>query len=37
VGDPAVNYIYRVVSLNAASQMAGASQAVGEFDFALYR
>lgn len=37
VGDPAVNYFYRVVSLNAASQMVGASQAAGEFDFALYR
>lgn len=36
-GDPALNYTYRVVSLNAAAQMVGASQAVGEFDFALYR
>lgn len=35
-GDPAVNYTYRVLSLNANSQMVGASQAVGEFDFALF-
>ncbi len=36
-GNPALNYTYRVVSLNAAGQMVGASQAVGEFDFTLYR
>lgn len=37
VGDPVLNYAYRVVSLNAAGQVVGVSQAVGEFDFALYR
>lgn len=36
-GDPNLNYTYRIVSLNAASQMVGVSQAAGEFDFALYR
>lgn len=36
-GDPAVNNTYRVVSLNASSQIVGVSQAVGEFDFVLHR
>jgi hypothetical protein len=36
VGDPGVNYTYRVRSLNALSQTVGISQAVAEFDFALY-
>jgi hypothetical protein len=37
VGDPGVNYTYRVRSLNALSQTVGISQAVAEFDFALCR
>jgi hypothetical protein len=35
VGNPGLNYAYRVRSLNALSQTVGISQAVGEFDFAL--
>lgn len=37
VGRAELNYAYRVVSLNAAGQVVGVSQAVGEFDFALHR
>jgi|GEM_PF-1891471 len=36
-GDPAVNYTYRVRSLNALSQTVGISQAVAEFDYTLTR
>ena len=37
VGDVAVNYTYRVRSLNVHAQTVGISQAVAEFDFALQR
>ena len=37
VGNPTLNYAYRVVSLNTAGKTIGVSQAVAEFDFALYR
>jgi hypothetical protein len=37
LGNPAINYTYRVRSLNALSQTVGISQAVAEFDFALVR
>lgn len=37
VGDPELNYTYRVRSVNALSQTIGISQAVAEFDFALYQ
>jgi hypothetical protein len=37
VGDPAVNYTYRVRSVNATSQTLGISQAVAEFDYRLQR
>jgi hypothetical protein len=35
VGDPAVNYTYRIRSLDVLSRTVGISQAVAEFDFAL--
>ncbi|MCX6033191.1 MAG: hypothetical protein NT169_28390 [Chloroflexi bacterium] len=35
LGDPTVNYTYRVRSLNVLSQTVGMSQAVGEFEFTL--
>jgi hypothetical protein len=37
LGDPAINYTYRVRSLDAMSRTVGLSQAVGEFEFAIYR
>jgi hypothetical protein len=37
VGDSEVNYTYRVHSVNQLTQTVGFSQAVGEFDFSLYR
>lgn len=36
LGDPAVNYTYRVRSLDAISRTVGMSQAAGEFEFALH-
>jgi hypothetical protein len=37
VGDPELNYTYRLRSVNALSQVVGFSQAVAEFDFPLQR